>query len=570
MKGHRFVVLILVLFILSALVQGADEAKGAEAKKKQPVLVLLYSRFDDHINIGVGEDRLFRLLNLVEKLRKEYPSYPISVSCEFSGTFAEELTKTPTGKGYIDRLKRLADAGAVYVGYIGENEPTYRNRPKVLLTKQMTAEQRWLEQTNAAESFLNDFKDPLTGEPTRGRPGGLLEVQKALGDPVILGTFAPKLGGEAPYFHQLLRMNLQPIVPGFPDPYFTMNIHGYRLSAVTIGSKSMVPVPEASSELFWDTNFLRASFTSTNDIRQFNADEGKESLTKLIEKLDRSRVRLLQIEVVGYSRYLNKWPDGTPKLHPLVWAYDHPEAAEIPNGIRAFLGINDIEKSYASEEEVLRWLLTDFLPANARSKVVNPRELLKMAKTPVGTDVSAKTLKEAANDWIARSKKEINMSPTYVQAGGTYLSAADLFQLLANSLAVSAQGQKPPEKVRLTHIYGPILLEEPESTTPSAVVTAGEVARVAATLTPKLNDQTWRPVPWNAVPSKIEIAGQHVNPAQFLALMVEAYLAPSQDTPIKLRYFLPLTAPGYFFPRQTETRDGGHMWTLRPAVLRLE
>jgi hypothetical protein len=332
----------------------------------------------------------------------------------------------------------------------------------------------------------------------------------------------------------------------------------------------MAPVPEASSELFWDTNFLRASFTSTDDIHQFHADEGKEALSKLLGKLDRSRVRLLQIEVVGYSRYLNKWPDGTPKLNPLVWAYDHPEYPEVPGGIKAFLNTPDIAKSYASEEEVLRWLLNDFLPANAGSKVVNPKELLKMAKTPVGTDVSAKTLKEAANDWIARSKKEINMSPTYVQAGGTYFSAADLFQLLANSLAGAAQGKKPPEKVRLTHIYGPILLEQAESTTPSAVVTAGEVARIAATLTPKLNDQTWRPVPWNAVPSKIEVAGQRVNPSQFLALMVEAYLAPSQDTPIKLRYFLPLTAPGYFFPRQTETQDGGHIWTLRPAVLRLE
>ena len=540
------------------------------AQKSQPVLVLLYSRFDDHVSYGVGEDRLFRLLNLMEKLRKEYPAYPVKVSCEFSGTFAEQLTKTPTSNGYLQRLKALADKGWVDLGYVGENEPTYRNRPKAVLTKEMLPEQRWLEQFNTAQRFLNDYKDPLTGQPDSARAGGLREVSEVLGKPTIFGTFAPQLGGEAPYFHELRRMNIQAIMPGFPDPYFTMGIHGFRLSTTALGAKAMAPVPEASSELFWDTNFLRASFTSSSDIRGFNAAEGKEALAKLLEKIDRSHVRLLQIEIVGYSRYLNTWPDGTPKLHPLTWAYDHPDQPGVPSGIRAFMPLTDVQKAYDKEQEAMRWLISEFLPANPGSQIVGPKDLMKMAQTPVGSEVSAASLKEAVKDWVARSSKEINMSATYVQAGGNYYSAADLFQLLANSLEGVASTGKAPGKVRLTHIYGPISLEPAASTSPTAIIPAREVVRVAAELAPKLNDQTWKPVPSNAVPARIEIAGNRINPTQFLAMMVDAYLAPSPDAPIKLRYFQPLTGPGYFFPRQNEIQDGGHIWTLRPAVLKLE
>jgi hypothetical protein len=155
-----------------------------------------------------------------------------------------------------------------------------------------------------------------------------------------------------------------------------------------------------------------------------------------MEKLDRSRVRLVQIELASYEHYLEKWPDGAPRLHPLVWAYDHPEDPVVPSGIHAFRSTADIEKAYAAEAEMLSWL-------------------------------------------------------------------------------------------------------------------------------------TWRPVPSNAVPTRIEIAGKKLIPSQFLALMVEAYLAPTPETGIKLRYFQPFTAPGHLFPRQNTIWDGGHISTLRPAPLDL-
>jgi len=562
MKTLKYIITGIALLVLPGLA-----LKGTEGQK-QPILVLLHSRFDDHINMGVGEERLFRLITLVEKLRSEFSPYAINVSCELSGSFAQDLTRTPTGKGYLSRLQELAKGGWLDLGYIGENEPTYRTRPRAVFSKEMSAEERWETQTRTAEKFFNDYKDPLTGEPDSSRPGGLRAMREVLGEPRILGVFAPELGGEAPYYHQLRRMGIEAIMPGFPDPYFTMNIHGYRASAVEIG-KSMVPVPEASSELFWDSNFLRASFTSSADMRHFYAEEGQEAFSKLMEKLDRSRVRLVQIEVISYERYLTKWPDGTPKLHPLTWAYEHPANPVVPSGIRAFVDTAEVDKAFAAEQQMLSWLLDEFLPANKGSRIVSAKDLLAMAQTPLGSTVSAGTLAEAARDWIARSKKEVNMSPTYVEAGGAYFSAADLFQLLANGLAGIAQNGKRPESVRLTHIYGPIALESTEETFPTTVISAREIARVAAELVPALNDQTWRPVPSNAVPVRVEIAGKRLIPAQFLALMVEAFLASTPDQPIRLRYFQPVTAPGYFFPRQNSISDGGHIWTVRPAPLKL-
>jgi hypothetical protein len=99
---------------------------------------------------------------------------------------------------------------------------------------------------------------------------------------------------------------------------------------------------------------------------------------------------------------------------------------------------------------------------------------------------------------------------------------------------------------------------------------AREVARGGAESASGLNDQTWRPVPSSAVPTRIEIAGKRLIPPQFLALMVDAYLAAKSDTPIRVRYVQAPTAPGFLFPRQNAVQDAGHIWTLRPAPLILD
>jgi hypothetical protein len=553
--------------VVAALFLGATAfCVSGQPAEKQPVLVLLHARFDDHIMVGLGQDRLLHLIALTEKLQKEFPRRAFHVSCEFSGPFVQELARTPTGLDYIRRVKEFAKTGVFDIGYIGENEPTYRNRPKAKLTDDMTTEQRWLEQATIAEHSLNDYRNLVTGELDASKAGAMRSVRETFGDPSIFGVFADELGSEAPYYHQFRRLGIRAIVPGFPDPYYTMNIHGYRVSATEIGVKTMATA-QASSELFWDTNFLRASFTTSADIRRFAAEEGKEAIATALQKMDRSHIRLLQMEVTSYLRYLDKWPDGTPKLPPLVWAYDHPDAPSLPNGVKVFVDSAAIMKAYAAEEETLRWLLDSFLPENPGSRIVSPKQLLKFSKTPVGQEFPASVVADAARDWLARTSKNVNMGATFCEAAGSYFSAADLFQMLANGL--TERNGKRPASVRLTHLYGPLELLNTDNYFPTLELPGREVAAAATRLAPGLNDQTWRPVPANAVPSSVELAGKKLMPAQFLALMAEAYLAPSGDTRLKLRYFQPTTAPGYMFPRQNAVRDAGHIWALRPAPLDL-
>jgi hypothetical protein len=458
--------------------------------------------------------------------------------------------------------------GAVNFGYSGEHEPTYRNRPRAQVTPEMAPEKRWLAQTSAADHFLNDFKDFYTGAADATKPGGLRQMRETFGEPAILAGLAPQLGGEAPYLHQLRRMRINSLVPGFPDPYFTMNIHGYRGSASEIG-KAMSPQPEASPELFWDSGYLRLSFTDSADIRGLQADEGKEAVAKLLKGLDRSHVRVIQIEVAGYARYLSKWPDGTARLHPLTWAYDHPEEPFLPSGIRAFSQVQDVEKAYENEEATLKWLLGEWLPANPGSRIVRPNELLKWAETPVGADVPKETLLELAKAWTAQSVQDGTHPPTFISAGGRYYSTADMFLLLANAHAGISRTGKIPETIRLTHLYGPFRTGSVEQKSLTATFSVKEVRQAAAELAPRLNDTTWRPVPLNAVPSNVVVAGKDVNCGQFVTLMVDALLAQSPDEKVKLRYLVPFTASAFVFPRQTPTLDAGNIWTLRPAPLRL-
>lgn len=192
-----------------------------------------------------------------------------------------------------------------------------------------------------------------------------------------------------------------------------------------------------------------------------------------------------------------------------------------------------------------------------------------MARTPVGSEVPAAALKEASQDWIARSKGTVNMTPSYVKAGDDYYSAADLFMLLANYLGELSKTGKAPQSVKLTNVYGPLILRPAEETVPTAVFSCAAVMKAAAELVPRLNDPKWRPVPANMIPWKVEIEGKRLNPAQFLALMVDAYLAGTPDAQLHLRYLAPWTAPGYEFPRQSALDEGGNTWTLRPAPLKL-
>src|SRR5260370_38859728 len=92
---------------------------AAEPSGKQPVYLMLYSRFSDHIRINMSENRLQRLMHDLEKLHKDYPTARIEPTFQFSGALTERLF---TRNGSAHLIKKLLDfkkRGLLDVGYEG-------------------------------------------------------------------------------------------------------------------------------------------------------------------------------------------------------------------------------------------------------------------------------------------------------------------------------------------------------------------------------------------------------------------------------------------------------------------
>lgn len=172
----------------------------------------------------------------------------------------------------------------------------------------------------------------------------------------------------------------------------------------------------------------------------------------------------------------------------------------------------------------------------------------------------------AANDLLGRWKEIGNHPPPYAAADGEYFSLADMFQMLAGSLARLHRGGSVPESIRLVTVYGP--LEMPDDQGPSeGTVKIADLARTCSELSDRLNSQAWTPVPENAIPGRITVGGIQLNAAQFLRLMAEAIESPAEGE-LKVRTCQMFSSAGQIFPTTRPRSDMGSVWTLKPVRLR--
>jgi hypothetical protein len=367
--------------------------------------------------------------------------------------------------------------------------------------------------------------------------------------------------------HQMRRFSEPSVMFGIPDRDPARGIHGYSGSTAGFGA-IVSSVPQTSSELYWELNILRSSDTSTGDIRRANTDEPLDGLKKLLAGLDRSRIRVLHLQVTPYARHLQTWHDGIPRFSPLVWAYDHPEEPMVPSAVPAYRDYPQVLDAYRQEEAILKWLVTEFFPANPGSRFVSPRVLKQMAVSPVGTEISADTMRAAAQDLIERYRYIGTFPPDFARANGTYLSLADSFSLFTASLAALSEKGKLPESVKLGNVYGP--LHTDGVLRPGGFeIRVKDLMEMAVRLAPQLADETWRPIPSNMVPSSFTIAGRELNTAQILYALAEAYLNPNPNGTVGIRTCANVSVAGQLYPRQTALEDGGNTWTFRPAPLKL-
>ena len=79
---------------------------------------------------------------------------PLSGNCE-SEIFRSFSLRVELGhhraEANLGQIHEMAGTGVIRIGYVGENEPTYRSPIRPRLKDHMTSEPRWLEQVNIAD-----------------------------------------------------------------------------------------------------------------------------------------------------------------------------------------------------------------------------------------------------------------------------------------------------------------------------------------------------------------------------------------------------------------------------------
>jgi hypothetical protein len=224
-----------------------------------------------------------------------------------------------------------------------------------------------------------------------------------------------------------------------------------------------------------------------------------------------------------------------------------------------------VNANYAKEDALIKWLLEDYFPATPGSRFVSNADLKQMAAPATGFSVSVDSLHAAVTDMLKIWGNNTYL-PNYFRVDGHYLSLADMFQVLTDALAKLNRTGKLPESVQVARVYGPI--ETPGDHGPAVgEVTVASVARVCAGITDRLHDNTWSPLPKNAIPSRLTVDNIEVNAAQFLRLMAEALVAPSPETKLSLKMTYMVSQATETCPTTHAVSELGATWTFKPAPL---
>jgi hypothetical protein len=555
------------------------------APPPQPVYIYLYARITDQVNLDISEERLRRLLPMIEKFRKEHPEAHVSATILFSGASSEALAnrdaQTHIKKFVLDYKKR----GIIEVGYDGTDEPTYTNRPMLPSTlNEQPYKERWAQRASEDEKFLTEGRDPLTGASRPGTVGGLKAMQEVFGKaayitgisvgtehpdgakhPTMPGagavpTVTPEIGDWeiVPLLH---RYNTEAILAGIPASN-PAHIPGFGGGANELGTL-MSPVLQASPELFWEDGILRDSESGASGGRIFHGYDGKENLPAFLTKLDRSRVRIVHMELASEDDYLKPDFAKTPPNAALAYAYTHPDNPKVPDEDR--LSPDEVNAAYAKEETSLDWVVANIFNVAPGGRFVSNADLKRMAGEDTGFSVSVSELSASLKGEL--EKWGIGTyPPSYFQVGSHYLSLAEAFQVMTDALAELSRTGKLPQSVKVVQVYGPIRMVIGHGPNLGDTTVAG-VAKVCAQIAPGLHDDTGYPVPNNSVPGLLTVDGVTINAAQFLRLMAQALVDPTPDAKLKVRMTYMIAEIATVFTKTRSLEDVGATWTVKPAPL---
>lgn len=566
MKLLRHGVLLCAVAVLLLQAASADSSKSG-----QPLYIFLMADISDHINLDMTETRLRHILPMVERYRNAHPDENITATVLFSGAVSEALAERNSQTHILDYVKDFIHRGIIEVGYDGSAEPTYAKRPLVNLRITQTGEERYQERATVAEKFLTEARDPLTGKAEPGKDGGLKRMQEVFGqadyiagltlygaDPMV--KTIPELGTDTETVEQLRHYNSNAILAGLTqaNPLETMR---YRTWAQDF-SLEMSPVPNAPPELYWQDNFLRFSESSGTENQMFRASAGADACKTVLSKIDRSRIRLVHIELGSDRNYLAGMFTRGEYYPPVRYAYDYPDNPKLPS--QALQSPADVDKAYANEDATLRWLTEELLPGKSDVHFVSASGLRGMTKPATNFTVSVNVLRSALQQMLAAWGDQPT-PPKYLAVEDHYLSRAEMFEAFASALAELDRSGKLPQSVRIVPVLAPLDVLKDQTT--SGEVSAAAVAHTAAAFVSQLHDQTAAATPHNVIPTKITMQGTDLTPPQFLRLMAEALVAPSPEAKLQIKSEQMFSGPDELFYKTRIMRDMGGLWTRKPAVL---
>lgn len=559
-----------ITFILAVLLITFRTA-SADTAPQQPVYVYLTADISDHVNLDMTEQRLRRLLPMLDRYRKAHPNLSITATVLFSGAVSEALAERNSQTHILDFVQDFIHRGVIEVGYDGFSEPTYNKRPLVELRNVNTAEQRWEARADTAQKFLTEARDPLTGAPEPGKDGGLKKMQEVFGDAVYITGLTlwgadpmvqviPEVGTDTETIYTLRRYNSKAVLAGLLDRGL-VETSRYRDWA-SMFSEEMSPVPAASPELYWQDNVLRFSESTGGGNRMINASAGPDGFKAALSKMDRSRVRLVHVNLVADRDYLTPLFSRGDFYPPVRYAYHHPDQPKLPK--EALKPAADVEKAYANTDATLKWLTEVLLPSDSGVHFLSTAQLKKMVKPDTDFNVRVDALRSATRQMLT-AWADKPAPPKYLPVENHYLSRAEMFQAMADALARRDSSRKFPRTVRIVPVVAPIEVLRDKPAT--GEVSASAVAHAAAGFASRLHDQTGNPVPNNVIPTEIKVEGIDVSPAQFLRLMAEALVAPSLEAQIQIKREDMFSGRDELYYKTRVLRDMGGLWTRKPALL---
>jgi hypothetical protein len=562
---------ILPLVLCAVWIGWRAVSSLAAAAPPLPVYIFLTSTIDDPINTDISEDRIRRIIGMLEKYRGRTPSAGIGATLLFSGAMSEELEKH---NQLLDLLKTSLRSGLIQAGYDGSAEPTFFRHPALDTTGGATPEDHWNARLVLTERLLTAARNPLTGETLPTGSGGLKKMQEVLGPAAYIrgiyltlaNMYHPmqETGPDSEIVQVLQRYNTTAVMEGLADTNVAhAGSDNYR-GWVDALSTALSQDPDTSPELFWQDGMLRSSEDGKRDLRLFRASQGVDDFKKYLAGLDRSRIRIVHIQIGNQANHAKPNPARVRPDVPLFYAWTHPADPKYPAALRHSEA--EIDAAYAKEDAVLNYLQSEFFAANPGSRFVSTADLKSMTPPAWGYELRMDSLRPAIQQMIAAWGDDKH-PPRFLRVEGHYLSEADLFAVMADALAQMYRTGAMPTTVRVPHVFGPIRTAQPSSPTSGEVV-AGSVARVSARLVEELNYDKWTPIPRNAVPSAVVINGLALNPAQFLRLMAEAVVAPSAETKLTIKPSEMFWGPEPIFYRRRPIGELGAAWTYKPAPIK--